>query len=729
MSSSVGLSSGIDYSSLLSKLRQASAGPITIAQNAQAKIQTQKQSLALIQSAVTAFQTAADALKSRSNFLTMTATTTDGNVLTANADGTASKGTYSVKVKQLATSDRVASQGIASADNTSVVSTTGKFSFKVGDGSQVDVDVTAGMNLNQLRDSINAKNSKVRASIINDGTDSNAYRMVLTSTETGAENAVKIVQNDTTLNLSTGSIEEPVLATDNSFNGTVNVSGSYTGKTTKNIVLEMTTAGSVGTAKYKVSYDGGLTWSANDAFTTATTDVDVTGTAAEGVNVNFADGTTNFAVGDRISIDAFSPRLQTAQDAIMEIDGVQIKRATNTFDDIVEGVTLTARQVDTDAVTVQVLNSNNSVSTKVSAFVDAYNTLLQTVKAQTKYDTDSSTAAALFGDSGVNAMMESFRQTVVGGVSALDSNVTMSSIGIKVGSDGTLSYDSTKFNTAMNNDLDAVVALFSEAGKSSNTDISLAKSTKDTQVGTYAVNITKAAEQATVTASQALVGGLTADETLTISDKSKSTSLKLTAGMKLNDIINSLNQKFSDDGLGLTAINENGKLRIATTEYGKEQVVRVTSSQALSASGQLGIGTEPLTDVGVDVEGTIDGVAATGDGRTLKSTTGRSKGLELDITLTAPGSGAVTLSRGVAQNLVAALEGYTDTTDGLFKTRNDSYDKRIEEYDTRISDLNERLNTEQATMQKRFNALELQLSELTSQGNYLQTQLASLISS
>jgi len=169
---------------------------------------------------------------------------------------------------------------------------------------------------------------------------------VLSSTDTGADNAVTIVQNDTSLNLSTNSIGTAAAASGNAFSGSITASGAYTGTAGKNIVMQITTAGGIGTAKYKVSTDGGVTWSADDAFTTSTSNVDVTGAAAQGVNVNFTDSSTPaaFAVGDRFTLSTYVPELQKAQNAVVSVNGVQVSRATNTFDDVIPGVTLNARK-------------------------------------------------------------------------------------------------------------------------------------------------------------------------------------------------------------------------------------------------------------------------------------------------------------------------------------------------------------------------------------------------
>ncbi len=66
-------------------------------------------------------------------------------------------------------------------------------------------------------------------------------------------------------------IHSAVADTDNNtaYTGTASSSGTYTGLYSKNYVVQITTPGAVGAAKYKVSEDGGTTW--GDAFTTSAT--------------------------------------------------------------------------------------------------------------------------------------------------------------------------------------------------------------------------------------------------------------------------------------------------------------------------------------------------------------------------------------------------------------------------------------------------------------------------
>lgn len=86
------------------------------------------------------------------------------------------------------------------------------------------------------------------------------------------------------------------------YNGTATSSGTYTGLYGRQYVVEITTGGGVGVARYRVSEDGGETWGPDDAFATSTTPTPVYQSADLGVEIAFTDSGT-LTIGDRFSID------------------------------------------------------------------------------------------------------------------------------------------------------------------------------------------------------------------------------------------------------------------------------------------------------------------------------------------------------------------------------------------------------------------------------------------
>jgi flagellar hook-associated protein 2 len=724
--SSVGLVSGIDYETIIAKTRAVNSRPISLIQMQASKLNTQNAALQSVSKLLAQFKTASEGLSNSSDFFSFTSSSSNTAIASASADANAAEGSYSVKVKQLATAHRIASQGVDAPSSS--ITGGGTFSYRLGTGSVQSITLNAGDTLQDLVDKVNANTgAKVKASLINDGSPTNPYRLVLTSSETGQANQVSIVQNDTTLNLATPSIEAAHAATSNAFNGTVTSSGTYTGTTSKQIKVQVTTAGALGAAQFKVSLDGGVTWGADNAFTANGTAQDISG--GEGIQIAFGAGTQNFAVGDTFTIDAFNPTLQKAGNAMIEVDGIQVQRSSNTFDDVIGGVSIVAKKVDTESTTISVRRNGSGVSEKINAFMTAYNQIVDGVKQLTAYNTATNTGAALFGDSAVTNMVQQLRNHLVSSVPFLSDYQTLNAIGMSFDGDGKLKLDNTKLTDALAANPDAVRRLFSQGGTSSSSLVKYQKSGLETASGTYSVNVTTAAEKAIVTGTQVLSGTLAANERLTLVDGSnKTVAVQLTAGQTMTQIVDAINAALSDKGAKIVASNDGGKLKLSSTEYGATGYVRVRSDMDGSTVGQLGIGTANIEDRGVDVAGTINGVAATGEGQYLTGPEDSSiEGLQLLVEATAPTTALITLTQGIAFSLNKTIEELTDSKSGMFATRSDRITSQLKTYDTQIEKLNERLDKEEATMRARFTALETKLSQLQSQGSFLQAQLASLI--
>ncbi|MBA4065274.1 MAG: hypothetical protein C0501_16495 [Isosphaera sp.] len=124
-----------------------------------------------------------------------TATTSDAAALTAAAGTTAVPGTATVTVNALAKAAQVSSGGFLDPN---AELKTGTLTLKVGTGTATTVTLTDANNtLQGLADAVNAAGGDVRASVINDGS-ATPFRLLLTSSKTGAANTLAVTNNLTT---------------------------------------------------------------------------------------------------------------------------------------------------------------------------------------------------------------------------------------------------------------------------------------------------------------------------------------------------------------------------------------------------------------------------------------------------------------------------------------------------------------------------------------------------
>lgn len=192
--SSLGIGTGLDANSIVSKLMSLEQMPLTAMSAKTATYNAKLSSFGQLKSALSTLQSAAKALADPNKTATLTATAADSTIVKAQADFFASAGTYSVEVISLATAQKRYSN-TAYASSTSFGA--GTLTFNVN-GVDKEVVLTGGKSLTDVRAAINAANIGVTASVINgDG----GSRLVLTSSVEGSAGAFTLSVDSTDANL------------------------------------------------------------------------------------------------------------------------------------------------------------------------------------------------------------------------------------------------------------------------------------------------------------------------------------------------------------------------------------------------------------------------------------------------------------------------------------------------------------------------------------------------
>ena len=202
ISATSGVISNIDYQSLITQLVGIRRQSITQLQTDKKGLEITNNAYSNLSSKIKDLLSAADTLRTSSAFGSFKTTVSDSNAISATAGTGASYGSHSIVVSTLANSHKMAADGVA-ADTSTIAAGAGSFSFQVGAGAVQTVAVDATTTLTSLKDSINALNAGVSASVVNDGSGPNPYRLILTGTSTGTSSSINITQNDTSLAFST----------------------------------------------------------------------------------------------------------------------------------------------------------------------------------------------------------------------------------------------------------------------------------------------------------------------------------------------------------------------------------------------------------------------------------------------------------------------------------------------------------------------------------------------
>lgn len=156
---------------------------------------------------------------------------------------------------------------------------------------------------------------------------------------------------------------------------------------------------------------------------------------------------------------------QAAQDAAFSIAGIgSFTRATNTFSDVLDGVTITLK-ASSGSTDLSVALDASGTQSKIQALLDSYNAVVQAISSQSQIQTDSSGAVqtgAFTGDATPAMIRRSLAAAIATSVGG--GLGTLSRLGITTQKDGTLALDSAKLQAALTDDPQSVSDLLAGTG-------------------------------------------------------------------------------------------------------------------------------------------------------------------------------------------------------------------------------------------------------------------------
>ncbi|MEN4828613.1 flagellar filament capping protein FliD [Pseudomonas sp. P39-UII1] len=191
ISSSIGLGSGLEIGTIVETLVNAD----TAAKKSQIARQTSNNSAMIsgigsLRSALTAFQDAMKKLndKDAPSFNAYAATSGNESIVKIKSSNSAVAGSYDIKVLNLATGSKVASQAFAGGAASAV--SDGELTISQG-GKDYKIQVASGATLQSVRDQINKElgSNGISANIVN---EEGGSRLVLGSTTTGAGSDISV---------------------------------------------------------------------------------------------------------------------------------------------------------------------------------------------------------------------------------------------------------------------------------------------------------------------------------------------------------------------------------------------------------------------------------------------------------------------------------------------------------------------------------------------------------
>ncbi len=420
--------------------------------------------------------------------------------------------------------------------------------------------------------------------------------------------------------------------------------------------------------------------------------------------------------------------------------GPIVTSSSNTFQGILSGLNVTVLATSTSPVTITVSPDASTTASAVQSLVNAANTVLGDLNTDTAYDSKTKTAGPLLG----NPIAQSIKQEVLSlassavGTSGLDSQA----VGISVASDGTLSFNSSTFQAAFAANPSKVASLFTQDGVFSpssggltSNEINLAYASNSTVPGSYAVDITQSASQATDTGSATSTGAVTTAETLAVSMGSTSVQYTTSAGESLSQIASTLNSLFAGSSMAIGAqVQTSGSgsyIVLTSNAYGSATSFTVSSNEA-GVSGTTGLSSSSTgqTFTGVDVAGTINGVTSTGTGQYLTAPASDPSLGGLSLLVTSPagatGAGSFDYSPGMAQQLASYAYTSSNPVNGSVTSTIKGLQSSSAALDPQITFYQNIVNQESQMLQQEFANMEALLGSLKNQGSMLSSAIAQL---
>ena len=662
---STGIGSGLNVPDIISKLMSVESKPLQTMQQQQSSYQTNLTAFGTLSSALGSFQSALANLSNPATFTTLTAASSNSSVASAAVTTSAKAANYNLNVTQLAQGQTISSAGQVSSTAT------------IGSGASTTVTFQFG---------------SITGGKVTDGTFSGA---TYTPDATQSIGSITIDSSNNSL--------QGIASAINSANIGVNASIVGDGSATPyHLVLSSANSGINSSLKITATGDPAL----------------------QGLLNYDPSGTQNFT------------QVTGSQNANMTVNGIAVTSASNTISGSVQGVTFTASSIGTASINVAA--NTTAVTSGVNSLISSYNNLNSTIAQLTAYNATTKQGGPLLGDPTIRALQNQIRNifnSTVNGSSSSLSNLTQ--VGITLNSDGSLSLNSSKLQSAMSSNFSGVGAMFSSIGTTTDSLTSYISSTSATQPGSYALNVTSLATQGVLTGNVNLNSApvtIGANTTINVTVDGTTAAVNLTAGSysaqqfaaQIQSAVNGTST-FLNNGLTVNAtIDANGYLNLTSGSYGKTSNVSLSDNAGTSISTFAGTVTGGTG--GKDIVGTINGIAATGNGQYLTGATGSStEGLQVQIKGGATGDrGTINYSQGYAYQLNNLTTSYLKPSTGIIANTTNGLNTQIKNMQSRITAFSANLTQIQANYQAQFSALDTVINSMTSKQNFLTQQIGVL---
>lgn len=682
MLSSPGLGSGLDVNSIVGQLMTLEQRPLLLLNNKEAGQQAKISAYGSLKGALSSFQNSVKTLTNESIFSGVKAATANPDIVTASALSTAAAGSHQIEVLTLAQAQKIKSDAFASTDTTIGSGTlTIEFGTYNSDGSFTNhpdklakaITIEPGQSsLGSIRDAINQADVGVSASIVNDGTGN---RLVIASSDTGLNNALKITVSDSDGN-HTDNAGLSRLAYDASTGGAINMVETVAAQNATMVIDGINISKPSNTISDAL---GGVTFNLIKAEPGTTT------------TLNVARDVSKVQAGAEAFVKAYNELAKTISD-VSRYDVANQQASVLTGDSTVRAIQTQLRGV-LNSFLPGAAGGLNSLSQIGISFQKDGTLQLDNAKLNAVLNDPSKDIAAFF------------TSKTAATTPPITTNLAQTS-------DNLISLINQPANFQPGSFAVNITQL----------------ATRGEAVGSTAATLNISSlplfENNTLDLS---IDGISSSITLT---DGAYTADSLAA--EIQSQINS-NATFQTGGVSVTVTQNAGILSITSNRFGSASSVEITGG-----NGVADLFGAPTETQGLDVAGTIGGEPATGSGKDL-SGTGAAADITLRVDGgTTGGRGTVDFlqttetpevaslpSIGFASRLDRILEGMLEN-DGLLDGRMDGINASIKDIDKQREAFARRLEDIEKRYRAQFTALDTLIASMTQTSSFLQQQLAGL---
>ncbi|MBK9443403.1 MAG: flagellar filament capping protein FliD [Comamonadaceae bacterium] len=736
---SVGIGSGLDVKSIVSQLVALEKKPLDKLKLDATMFDAKISAYGQIKSLFSTLSSAASSLNSLTTWNAVTATSSNSTAVTASAVGGTLATEFSVGVTSLAEAQSTASQSFTAGTKPGAGTLSiqlGYWSddgdgptFTAGTATAKTIAVNASDKISDIASKINGANAGVSATVMNDPA-TGGERLLLRSTTTGkATGFVMTVTDNTTpgqladntglsrlVDTAQSTASQSFTAATTPGAGTLSIQlGSWSAAgdtftagtaTAKTIAVDTTDKISDIASKINGANAGVNATVMTDTATgqerlllRSTTpgaatgfQMTVTDDAGDTTPSNLTDNTgLSQLVFETVPGDTMTQlgtttttMTQLGTNAKATLNGVAIESASNTFTNVVSGVSFTALQTTTSAATIKVSRDNSAITTSIQAFVDAYNKINETMADATKYDAVTKEAGMFQGDAAANGLLSAMRRMLQ---SVTDGGAfsRLADVGIVAQRGGNLGIDSAKLSTALSSKFTDIKNLFKAEASPAMSQSTASQSLAAGPIGAGTLSITMGSWDF---AGGTFTPGSVAAVPITVVD---------------TDTIADIASKINGAGAGVRAevktdpTTGGQRLLLSSTSTGKEAGFQMTVTDEDGVS-------LPATNL-VDNTGLSSLVFETKAGGTMTQL----------ATNGAPTDGVAVRFKKFSDGLLA--------TDGLFSSKDATLKRSLVQNSKNQETVNDRVNRFETQLNAKYSALDAKMASLSALNAYVAQQV------